>query len=60
MEVHKQMFLIMSYGCHLWNLDMCDVKNTLDRGLRKSIRKGLSTKNMSQLLTIGLIPINAF
>ena len=42
--IDRQLCPIMPYGYHTWNLDRCDVKNTINRGLRKGVRKGLGMK----------------
>ena len=39
--IDRQLFPIMSNGCHLWDMDRYDVRSTVNRGLRKEIRRGL-------------------
>ena len=42
--IDRQLFPIMSYGCHLWDLDRTDVKRTINKALRKGVRKRLGMK----------------
>ena len=36
--------------CNLWNLDSGDVKNTINRGLRKGNKKGLDMKEYETII----------
>ncbi|XP_062521124.1 3-oxo-5-alpha-steroid 4-dehydrogenase 1-like [Corticium candelabrum] len=42
--VDRQLFPIMSYGCHLWDLERTDVKRVINMALRKGVRRGLGMK----------------
>ena len=39
----------MSYGCHLWDLDRCDVTRIINSGLRKAVRRGLRMKKSESI-----------
>ena len=45
----RQLFPILSYGCHLWDLSRHDVRNAINRGLRRGIRKGLGMKKCDSI-----------
>ena len=42
--VDRQLFPIMSYGCHLWDLERTDVKRMINMALRKGVGRGLGMK----------------
>ena len=42
--VDRQLFPIMSYGCHLWESERTDVKRMINMALRKGVRGGLVMK----------------
>ena len=39
----------MSYGCHLWDLNRCDITRMINSGLRKAIRRGLKMKRYESI-----------
>ena len=42
--VDRQLFPILSYGCHLWELERTDVKMMINMALRKGVRRGLGMR----------------
>ena len=42
--VDRQLFPIMAYGCHLWELERTDVKMMINMALRKGVRRGLGMR----------------
>ena len=47
--IDRQFFPIMSYGCHLWDLNRCDITRMINSGLRKAIRRGLKMKRYESI-----------
>ena len=39
--IDRPLFPIMSYGCHLWDLNRCGLTRMIKSGLRKALRRFL-------------------
>ena len=44
-----QLFPVLSYGCHLWNMKNSSLITTVNTAFRKGIRKGLGIKSRDSI-----------